>query len=231
MTLNGETVYQIIGVDVTAEERLNRQLDVENARLAKLNARLKQYSKNVEAVVREREILLAKARIHDEWGRTLLRTRRLLRQENEDSAAVREAWRQNIRLICSPSEENPVATSMEQLEQAALAIGVIIQKCGAFPKPESENAQLMVTAAHECLTNLVRHADGSRLEMQGYRTSDGWRVEYRNDGAPPAAPIAEGGGLSSLRRRVEAAGGTMEIRHEPQFALILNLPEKKEACV
>lgn len=68
MTLNGETVYQIIGVDVTAEERLNRQLDVENARLAKLNARLKQYSKNVEAVVREREILLAKARIHDEWG-------------------------------------------------------------------------------------------------------------------------------------------------------------------
>ena len=231
MTLHGETVYQIIGVDVTAEERLNRQLDVENTRLAELNARLKQYSKNVEAVVRERKILLAKARIHDEWGRTLLCTRRLLRQENEDSAAVREAWRQNIRLICSPSEENPVATSMEQLEQAALAIGVIIQKCGAFPKPESENAQLMVTAAHECLTNLVRHADGSRLEMQGYRTSDGWRVEYRNDGAPPAAPIAEGGGLSSLRRRVEAAGGTMEIRHEPQFALILNLPEEKEACV
>ena len=57
--------------------------------------------------------------------------------ENEDSAAVREAWRQNIRLIRTPSDENPVATSMEQLEQAALAIGVIIQKCGAFPKPES----------------------------------------------------------------------------------------------
>ena len=81
MTLNGETVYQIIGVDVTAEERLNRQLDVENARLAELNARLKQYSKNVEAVVRERKILLAKARIHDEWGRTLLCTRRLLRRK------------------------------------------------------------------------------------------------------------------------------------------------------
>ena len=81
MTLHGETVYQIIGVDVTAEERLNRQLDVENARLAELNARLKQYSKNVEAVVRERKILLAKARIHDEWGRTLLCTRRLLRRK------------------------------------------------------------------------------------------------------------------------------------------------------
>ena len=119
---------------------------------------------------------------------------------------------------------------MEQLEQAALAIGVIIQKCGAFPKPESENAQLMEAAAHECLTNLVRHAGGSRLEMQGCRTSDGWRVEYRKDGAPPVKPIVEGGGLSSLRRRVEA-GGTMEIRHAPQFALILNLPEEKEACV
>ena len=229
MTLNGERVYQIIGVDVTAEARLNRQLDAENARLAELNARLKQYGKNVEAVVREKEILLAKARIHDEWGRTLLRTRRLLTHGQEDGAAVRAAWRQNIRLIRSPSEEAASATSMEQLAQAARAIGVTIDRRGAFPADGTENAQLAEAAAHECLTNLVRHAGGSLLEMTGEHLADGWRIEYRNDGAAPAGPIAEGGGLSSLRKRVEAAGGMMTLRHAPRFSLTLKLPRETEA--
>lgn len=41
MNGNGEGIYQIIGVDVTAEAQLNRQLNEKNARLSELNARLK----------------------------------------------------------------------------------------------------------------------------------------------------------------------------------------------
>ena len=226
MNGNGEGIYQIIGVDVTAEAQLNRQLNEENARLSELNARLKQYSQNVGTVVREKEILLAKVRIHDELGRTLLRTRRLLTHGQEDGDAVRAAWRQTLCLLRSPSAESPGATSMEQLTQAARAIGVTIEKHGAFPFDGTENAQLVEAAAHECLTNLIRHAGGSRLEMTGERLAHGWRIEYQNDGAPPSAPIAEGGGLSSLRKRIEAAGGTMTVYHAPRFLLTLNLPEE-----
>ena len=117
---------------------------------------------------------------------------------------------------------------MEQLAQAARAIGVTIEKHGAFPSDGTENAQLVEAAAHECLTNLIRHAGGSRLEMTGERVANGWHIEYQNDGAPPSAPIAEGGGLSSLRKRIEAAGGTMTVYHAPRFLLTLNLPEETE---
>ena len=229
---NGEIIHQIIGVDVTTEARLNRQLNAENARLADLNARLKQYGKNVEMVVREKEILLAKARIHDELGRMLLRTRRLFTSDpQEDGAAVRAAWRQNIQLILSPAEAKLDITPMEQLMQAARAIGVTIEKRGAFPTDGTENAQLIEAAAHECLTNLVRHARGSLLEMNARRIAGGWRIEYQNDGCAPDAPIAEGGGLSSLRRRVESAGGTMMIVHAPRFLLTLILPEDTEVPI
>ena len=86
----------------------------------------------------------------------------------------------------------------------------------------------MEAAAHECLTNLVRHAGGSRLEMTGRCTAHIWHIEYRNDGAAPAGPIAEGGGLSSLRRRIEVSGGTMTLCHAPRFLLALELPEEME---
>ena len=101
-----------------------------------------------------------------------------------------------------------------------------IERRGILPAEGTENAQLAETAAHECLTNLVRHAGGSRLEVIGTQEADGWHICCRNDGAPPAGPIVEGGGLSSLRARVEAAGGAMKVEHAPRFALRLLLPDE-----
>ena len=42
----------------------------------------------------------------------------------------------------------------------------------------------------------------------------------------PDGPVREGGGLSALRRQVEAAGGGMRIESAPRFSLILELVEE-----
>ena len=78
------------------------------------------------------------------------------------------------------------------------------------------------------MTNLVRHAGGTRLEIFGEKTASAWKVRYLNDGAVPAAPIVEGSGLTALRMRTEAAGGAMEIFHAPRFELTLTLPEERQ---
>ena len=103
-----------------------------------------------------------------------------------------------------------------------------IARSGLFPEDGTENAQLAEAAAHECLTNLVRHAGGTRLEIIGEKTASGWRFRYLNDGNAPAGPIAEGSGLAALRARTEAAGGAMEVFHAPRFMLVLTLPEERQ---
>lgn len=51
-----------------------------------------------------------------------------------------------------------------------------------------------------------------------------------NDGKQPEREIVEGGGLSTLRRRVERAGGTMVVQSLLKFKLIITVPKGK-VCV
>lgn len=227
MEMAGKNVYQIIGTNITEEARLQREVEKDNLRLKDMNRRLRQYGQDVQEATREKEILRAKTRVHDQIGRALLQTRQFLSGAQDDAESVRAAWRQNVRLLGKYADEQPVDT-FDQLARAARAIGVTIERRGVFPAEDTESAQLVEIAAHECLTNLVRHAGGTRLEIIGGKTASGWRVRYLNDGSTPAGPIVEGSGLTALRARVEAAGGAMEIAHAPRFELTLTFFEGRQ---
>ena len=230
MSMAGRTVYQITGTNITEEARLQRELEKDNLRLKDMNRRLRQYGQDVQAATREKEILRAKTRVHDQIGHALLQTRQFLSDTQGDAESVCTAWRQNVRLLLGKYAEEAREDSFEQLARAAQAIGVAIARVGAFPEDGTENAHLAEAAAHECLTNLVRHAHGTRLEISSEATKIGWKIRYINDGDAPTGPIVEGSGLSSLRAQVEAAGGEMVVEHAPRFALTLILPmERRDA--
>ena len=227
MEMNGKIVYQITGTNITEEARLQRELEEDNLRLKAMNRRLRQYGQDVQEATREKEILRAKTRIHDQIGHALLQTRQFLSDTQGDAESVCTAWRQNVRLLLGKYAEEAREDSFEQLARAAQAIGAAIARVGAFPEDGTENAHLAEAAAHECLTNLVRHAHGTRLEISSEATKIGWKIRYINDGDAPTGPIVEGSGLSSLRAQVEAAGGEMVVEHAPRFALTLILPMER----
>lgn len=228
--LSGQSVYQIIGTNITEEARLQREREKDNLRLKAMNFRLRQYGQEVQELTREKEILRAKTRVHNEIGHVLLQTRQFLSGARGDAESICAEWRQNTHLLLGKyADEKPVDT-FEQLSRAARAIGVTIERNGVFPEDGTENAHLIESAAHECLTNLVRHANGTRLEIFGEATANGWEIRYLNDGDAPSRPIVEGSGLSALRAQVEAAGGAMAVEHAPRFRLTLILPqERREA--
>ena len=228
MEMNGRTVYQITGTNITEEARLQRALEKDNLRLTAMNRRLRQYGQDVQETTREKEILRAKTRVHDQIGHALLQTRQFLSGTQGDAGSVCAAWRQNVRLLLGKYSDEQCVDTFEQLTRAANAIGVTIERRGVFPKEDAESAQLVEAAAHECLTNLVRHAGGTQLEIIGEKTASGWRVRYLNDGSAPSGPIVEGSGLTALRARTEAAGGAMDIAYTPRFELTLILPEERQ---
>ena len=226
--MSGKTVYQITGTNITEEAQLQRELEEDNLRLKNMNRRLRQYGQDVQEATREKEILRAKTRVHDELGHALLQTRQFLSDTQGDAESVCAAWRQNVRLLLGKYADEQRFDAFAQLARAAQAIGVTIERRGVFPAEGTESAQLVETAAHECLTNLVRHAGGTRLEIIGEKVASGWRIHYLNDGSAPSGPIVEGSGLTALRARTEAAGGTMEIAYTPRFELTLTLPEERQ---
>ena len=228
MEASGRTVYQISGTNITEEARLQWDLEKDNLRLKDMNRRLRQYGQDVQEATREKEILRAKTRVHDQIGHALLQTRQFLSDTQGDAESVCAAWRQNVRLLLGKYADEQHVDTFDQLARAACAIGVTIARSGAFPQEGTEGAQLVEAAAHECLTNLVRHAGGTRLEIIGEKTTSGWRVRYLNDGSTPSGPIVEGSGLSALRTQTEAAGGKMNIEYAPRFELTLALPEERQ---
>lgn len=227
LTLSGQSVYQITGTNITEEARLQRELEKENLRLQSMNRRLRQYGQEVQELTREKEILRAKTRVHDEIGHVLLQTRQFLSGARGDAESICAEWLQNTHLLLEKYADEKRMDTFEQLSRAAKAIGVTIERSGSFPEDSTENALLVEAAARECLTNLVRHANGTRLEILGEATAMGWKIRYLNDGDLPVKPIVEGSGLTALRAQIEAAGGGMVVEHAPRFQLTLILPQER----
>ena len=222
----GEGVMQIIASDISREHRMNRELEAQNRRLEEMNRRLRRYGENIRELTREKETLAAKMRIHDEFGQALLAAHRLTARpsEPEQRAEVLRLWRQNLTLMERLGEEKLPSQGFAALIASASAIGVRLTVDGSLPPEGTPCASLLESAARECLTNAARHAGGTELRLTLRRGSGRLRAVFTNDGDAPRAEIVEGGGLSSLRRSVESAGGSMHLESAPQFALTLELP-------
>jgi signal transduction histidine kinase len=59
--------------------------------------------------------------------------------------------------------------------------------------------------------------------VQLEQAQSGSRIRVTDNGAPPEN-MAEGGGLSGMRREVEARGGALRVTSRPQFILEIDLP-------
>ena len=125
-------------------------------------------------------------------------------------------------------EEAPPSQGLAALIESAKAIGMQVIIDGALPPEGTPCASLLERAARECLTNAARHAGSTQLCLRLRPSSGRICAVFTNDGTAPKETVAEGGGLSSLRRNVESAGGSMLVESAPQFALRLELPLESE---
>jgi signal transduction histidine kinase len=62
----------------------------------------------------------------------------------------------------------------------------------------------------EALTNVVRHAGATAATVQLQRQSDAILVQVTDDGRGPASAVVEGHGITGMRERAAALGGTFE---------------------
>lgn len=90
---------------------------------------------------------------------------------------------------------------------------------------DAERAHVLLRCTQEIVTNVVRHAQASRLDLHYRWSGDGIQLQASDNGRGVDSPVA-GNGLRGMRERLAAYGGTLEIdtRAGNGFHLTLLLP-------
>lgn len=217
---SGEHYTQVTAADVSQLVLRQRELREENRRLENANRRVRQLYDNMAEIVREEEILSMKMRVHDDIGHSILSARKaLLTDESintiKDNALV---WEKSIELLYHSNNMPDDFDDIGYAEERAAALGVEIVRNGEFPEGKALR-RLIAFALRESVTNCVRHAGATKVFVTTKKESGFFSVRITNDGNAPQAEITEGGGLSSLRKRIEKSGGKMLVQSLPFFEL------------
>ena len=231
---DGNAYTQVLAVDVTALYEKGDELEQENRRLEEVNARARNLYAQLDDIVREEENFAVKTHVHDEMGELLGLTRNMLTQRElppERLKALGKRWEHIGDTLGAVGKQAGDAfdsdKTLAELTEGIAGIGVALHVRGEFPQ-KSGAAYLLTAAVRECAINTVRHAKGSEMTVELTKTPHSLIAAITNDGLTPAGEVVEGGGLSALRRRIEGAGGAMQVESTPRFRLVITLPGKEE---
>lgn len=221
--IDGKTVYELCGTDISREFTLKKEMDQKNDDLHKMKTRLLKYGEIVTEVTKERENLAARIKVHSNLGSLIVRTKRELMQGNYDSASLISSWNDILSLIFTPDEEQD---KFAEANKTAANVGVQIFYNGKQPEKGTQAEKIFASAVLECIINTVRHADGTELYVTMMENKTDYSITLTNNGKQPKQDIKEGGGISNLRAMSENAGGRITIESVPRFVLSINIPKE-----
>ena len=220
VTVENHDMTEMIAYDVTQRYHDLLELEQRNKRLEEVNRQIRDYDRRMDQIVREKEILAAKIRLHSNLGQCLLTIQGYLTGEEENRESVARELSNTVSLLRNNAVDEHTEDRLYALLEAAKVVGVTINIDGEIPPRWKE---LTEVAIHECLTNTVKHAGGHRLDVAIRQRDGAVTVTITNDGRPPKNPINETGGLKNLRALAERQGGVMTVESKPAFRLVLSV--------
>ena len=231
----GITYTQIQAVIVTELYEKQTELQQENEALQKANARAKLLYAMLDEIVRDEENFAVKTHVHSEMGTELGITHKLLQSDCtlDELRLAGKRWERIASTLgmagANGGEENTNAPdkAIAALVDTIAGIGVTVAISGSLPK-SAQVCSLLLVAIRECAINTVSHAKGNQMTVELTETKNTVTAAITNNGIAPKKKIMEGGGLGSLRRRIERAGGTMTVNSTPFYRLEITLPGEGE---
>ena len=162
--------------------------------------------------------------LHDLLGHSLTTitvkaglARRLTERNDNERAAVEiaeveELSRRSlaeVRAVVAGHREVTLAGEIATAREVLRAAGIVAELPGSVDTVDASLSELFGWVAREGVTNVVRHARAAHCAI---RVDRNW-IEIADDGRGGVA--GAGNGLTGLRERVEAAGGTVHVEGAP----------------
>ena len=225
---DGALYTEAVFSDITELYNKNLELKAQIKRLNAISRELKWLSDNALILTREKEVLSAKTKLHDDMGAGLIAIRHILHHNRTEKATnAMDLFRRAVSTIKYDNAYPRGCSELDRFLHDVEAIGVKVNLSGDLPEQE-ELRRVMILAMRECLTNSVRHAGATPIHITAEKKRDSFSVKITNDGRSPESEVVPKGGLHNLYRHIMDCGGTMEIQSKPGFALTVVLPVIKE---
>lgn len=223
----GNSYTEVVFSDLTEQYHRELELKKQTRELKEISRKLKRLSDNVLILTKEKEVLAAKTKLHDQMGAGLTAVRQsLMHPTAEGTESAVKLLRQAVSAVKNDNEYPPEKDELAKFIQDANTVGVKINLSGNLPESEDFSFVFMI-AMRECLSNGVRHAGATGLWIDIQEDDRQVSIKITNDGTPPESEIVPKGGLHNLYRYVLDCGGRMEIQSKPEFALTVILPKEE----
>jgi signal transduction histidine kinase len=211
------------------------------AHLAEVNAELLATRRLLEESARSGERLKLSRELHDIAGHSLtalkLNLARLARDpalaEREEvrvSAALADELLAQIRQVVGALRAHDgldLRSALEALAHPVPGTQVTIAIEDGLRVDDLEQAETLLRCAQESITNALRHGRAARIALDLRRHADALELTIENDGIAPSR-IEPGNGLTGMRERLRALGGTLDVQPTPPRGLRVRarLPER-----
>ena len=157
--IDANELYEIIATNITEEYQLTKELEIQLQKLKLVNQRLLSYGQNIAILTREKEILSAKIRIHDNIGKLLLITKRKLSSNlnNEEQNKLLSFWKNELEVLTTTQKEEK-KSNLQVIFDAAKLVDIKIDFSGDYPPENSTLEKILIHAMHECSCTVKKQA-------------------------------------------------------------------------
>jgi signal transduction histidine kinase len=219
-----KTYFQLMAMDVSETDRLNRRIAAANQELQVIGSELTKGLEDIERMEQERMLLNMKARVHDHLGQRLSIMNVYLenRLESLDVGKLKNLLLEIGEIFETSPAIDAQATLAGLIESFAL-IGVEITVAGCLPKAQC--ARAFVRIAREAATNAVRHSNVRSIAISFSETEEAYTMNVSHGGRELTGPLIEGNGIKGMRRSVAELGGSLDIEPSQNFKVLVHVPK------
>lgn len=225
ITVDGDIYDEFVASDITRQYNLRLKIEEENALLIKRKILISQTAKEIiESNVKE-EQLAYKMKIHDSLGQCVTAVSHVLRDTGDVEAGIK-LWKEAIEGLRTFED-----TDMSEKENRAFHEQLrLIQQLGCTVKHEGPmpgshlQAQIFRDAIRTAAINAVRHGKADMLFVETKKEDRDFKITIWDNGNVHIETITEGGGLSSLRKKVNGIKGEMAISLDQGVKICIKLP-------
>ena len=184
-----------------------------------------EYNKNMQNIIRNKEILSAKIRIHDEMNNLLLKTSYLLTSDDiKEKKEILNKRKNNILLLCKEASSENEENIIDDLLTLANGVGVSVTFHNYQLLKNEEVIKLFINAAKESILNVAKHTKSKQLNIDVKLENGKYYLCFINDNSlNKNKPVSLGGGLKELQRHVNSLNGIMYIDNNNQFILTIEV--------
>jgi len=222
LSIGKKKFIQLTATEISEQWKLTTELNPQNDMLLKRQGELNDTIANLHILSIERETQKAKMRAHDILGEHLTVLQSIIFGNKTPDYALLRSLSQGL---CGDrnavSAEPTPQDELDSLSQIFQAIGVELAVTGSMPD-DQEKGRLFVDIIREAVNNSVRHGFATKVIVHMVESTTESTLKISDNGYAPLS-LREGGGISGMRKKIESFNGSMKVKIDPQFVILIVL--------